>query len=339
MLVELAHPHHAASILRCLWWLFCTAAALWPGETSALANNPTPANTAPAADTDAHQPDRLRVATLNLRNYLLMDRYIDGAYRRDYPKPEPETAAIRQILLLHQPDILALQEIGEEPFLRELQRDLNAAGLHYPHAVWMQAADTKRHLAVLSRLPPESVHRHPDIDFPYLGERLKVKRGLLELRFAPPQSLPWALYVVHLKSRLTEHPEDPQAELRRTREAQALRDFIRQHPDATRPPAFLIAGDFNDGPQSATLRRFLTVSDNTLTHMIPAEDSRAEVWTYHNAPNGTYARIDYFLASPSILPFIHRQSARIADEPPMRIASDHRLLFLDLLLPLANTRP
>jgi endonuclease/exonuclease/phosphatase family metal-dependent hydrolase len=278
-------------------------------------------------------PNSLRVATVNLRNYLLMDRHLEGAYRRDYPKPEAEKKALRTVLHEVGADILAMQEMGDEPFLRELQRDLAAEGLEYPHRVWMRSDDPLRHLAVLSRMLPDAVLKHDQLDFPYVGGRLHLKRGLLELRFGAKTGEPWVLYVVHLKSRLTDHPEDPGSGLRRTREAQAVRDFLRHSEDPQRPSAYLLAGDFNDRPNSPPLRRFLSVSGESLATLVPATDSRGEVWTYYNENAGVYERIDYFIASPEMFPRIHQGRAHIVDHPQMKQASDHRLLFLDLIQP------
>ena len=34
--------------------------------------------------------DSVRVASINVQNYLIMDRWVDGRWKRDYPKPEKE---------------------------------------------------------------------------------------------------------------------------------------------------------------------------------------------------------------------------------------------------------
>ena len=75
-------------------------------------------------------PAKLRVATYNVRNYLMTDRLVPGKlgdkliWRKNYPKPEIEKTALRRIIAKVDPDILALQEMGGAPYLKELQRDL-----------------------------------------------------------------------------------------------------------------------------------------------------------------------------------------------------------------------
>ena len=84
---------------------------------------------------------QIRVATLNLDNYLLANRRVEGRYRPDYPKPEDNKKALREIILATDADILAVQEIGVEVFLLELQRDLRLEGLDYPHTALMVGDD------------------------------------------------------------------------------------------------------------------------------------------------------------------------------------------------------
>ena len=73
-------------------------------------------------------PDALTVLTWNVENYVAEDRMVEGEYRTEYPKPEAAKAALRAALRALSPDVLALQEMGPEPYLAELQRDLAAEG-------------------------------------------------------------------------------------------------------------------------------------------------------------------------------------------------------------------
>ena len=57
--------------------------------------------------------EAVRVATFNLQNYLIMDRMVDGKWKRDYPKPEKEKRALRSILKKIDADVVAFQEMGE----------------------------------------------------------------------------------------------------------------------------------------------------------------------------------------------------------------------------------
>ncbi len=271
-----------------------------------------------------------RVATLNAHNYGLIDRVIEGQFYTQYPKPEAEKKALHQLLLKVRPDILALQEIGDLSFLKELQADLRRQGLDYPYAIFSPGPDTQRQLAVLSKPEPIKVSRHEKIAFKYFKNYTYVRRGMLELWFKE-NGKTWALYVVHLKSRYpSNHEKDLDSKQLRKSEAYALRNKIQSLTLPSTP--YLIAGDFNDHPYSAPLRAFLKKKDLTLTHMLNAYDSRQESWTFHHSKMEVYSRLDYILASTPMLPYIQGPIAHIEDTLPYSLeASDHRLMYVDLV--------
>ena len=275
--------------------------------------------------------EKVRVATFNLQNYLIMDRMVEGKWRRDYPKPEREKRALRSILKKIDADVVAFQEMGERPFLNELWMDLNVTkGPVYPHAIWMPAGDTEevRHLALFSKIPFGVVRMHHDIEYPYFGDRKTPDRGVLEVTF-DTNGTEWKLINLHLKSKWTERKDDPEATIRREREARAIRDYLRKTNPPESKPHYLVVGDFNDHRNSAPLRRFLQVNDTVLTSMIPCEDSRGHRWTQHWAKADSYSRFDYILATPPMLKRLVVGSAKIVDGPDSALASDHRMIFAD----------
>lgn len=270
-----------------------------------------------------------RVATLNLNNYLLSDRSIDGQYYTEYPKPEAEKEALHAIVLKTRPTVLALQEMGDSPFLQELQEDLRRKGLDYPYAILLEGPDPKRHLAVLSQIKPLKVIKHAKVSFQYFRQPAYSPRGLLELWFQEKDTA-WALYVVHLKSRYSSHDKDPESKRLRKAEAYALRHRLLQQVTDTSP--YLVVGDFNDHPYSSALRAFTKKGKTVLTTLLPAYDSRQETWTFHNSKMDVYARLDYILASPAMQEHIQASCAHIEDSLPQSLkASDHRLLYVDLV--------
>ncbi len=281
----------------------------------------------------------IRIATYNLENYLVMDRYVGAKWRPAYPKPEAEKAAVRNAILSVSPDILALQEIGGLPFLEELRADLAQEGLHYEYAIHMRADDSVRHIAVLSRIAPEVVVKHDDLDFNYIDGREKVRRGLLEVVFPFGDGGAFQLFVVHLKSHWSDVEEDPNSTLRRTREAEACRNRIVERSYDLSQDRFLIAGDFNDHPGSATLRRFYKRGELSIGARVPAADSRGEVWTLFYEKQSQYLTFDGFVASPELGPQIEAGRALIVDEPGMLRGSDHRLLYLDLIVSETDSVP
>lgn len=273
----------------------------------------------------------LKIATLNVRNYLVMDRVSprDG-WRPEYPKSEASKTALRAVIREVAPDFLCLQEMGPPGFLAELQRDLKVEGLDLPHALMGTGApDNERHLAVLSRVAPASWTLHTRLDFAYRGGRAHVRRGLLEVAFGEREGR-WHLFVVHLKSKYTERDDDPEAVDFRTGEARAIRDYLRARFPDPATARYLLAGDFNDHPASRPLARFTTVADAELTRPVPAADRHGLVWTLHWAKRGAYYTRDYFLATPGFWPAIVDGKAMIVDGPEMSAASDHRLLWLEI---------
>ena len=272
--------------------------------------------------------ETFRVATYNVYNYLVMDRRIDERWSPAFPKPEEEKTALRAIIRKVNPDVLALQEMGDDPFLRELQQDLQRDGVDYPYRFVLEKENEVRQLAFLSRLKPVAVRGHLDLDFAYRDGREEVKRGLLEVDFAFPDETIWTLYIVHLKSKWTEHADDPEAAIRRTREAESIRNFILDHKDPTND-RFMIAGDVNDLLHSAPLRRLLQRGAVTISTPLPAVDSNGYTWTQRWTRAALYSRIDYLLVSPAMEPHAVPGSARVFNGKGWDVASDHRMVYAD----------
>ena len=200
----------------------------------------------------------IRLATYNLNNYLVMDRHVGAVWRPSYPKPEADKTIIRQVIKQALPDILAVQEIGTLPFLEELRADLAQEGLDYPYAIHLAGADQVRHVAVLSKFPP---WRWSSITIWTLNIKMAVnvvKRGMLELSFERSDGSVFKLFVVHLKSRWSDVKADPESQQRRSREAEACRNRIIERSYDLGVTDFMVVGDFNDHPSSATIASFLS---------------------------------------------------------------------------------
>ena len=72
--------------------------------------------------------DTLRVATFNLENYGMANRMSESGFRLNYPKSEAQKNAVRQVIRGLEADLLIVQEMGPQPFLDELCRDLAEIG-------------------------------------------------------------------------------------------------------------------------------------------------------------------------------------------------------------------
>jgi endonuclease/exonuclease/phosphatase family metal-dependent hydrolase len=277
--------------------------------------------------------------TWNVENYVAANRLVEGTYRRDYPKPEAEKAALRAVVHATRPDVLALQEVGPEPYLEEFQRDLRREGLDYPHRAHLVAADPDRHVAVLSRRPLQRVVGHTDLTFRYLDGPERVKRGLLEVAIEHA-GREWTIFVVHLKSRHTNRADDPASARRRAGEAEAVRDAVlRRFPEPT-TAYFLVVGDCNDAPRNRPLRALQRRGRTLIALPVPAADDRGDTWTHYYRRDDAYTRVDYVLASPAAWPWITSGAAEVFDSPEVRRASDHRPVRVVIApLPLETAPP
>ena len=276
--------------------------------------------------------ESLAIATYNVGNYGPADRLTEAGYRSDYPKPEDEKSALRAVIGRLGADILAIQEMGTEAHLEELRADLKAEGIDYPYAAWGEGTDRERHLALLSRRPLLSVRNHGDLEFRYLGGRERVRRGLLEATVEAAGGA-ITLFVVHLKSRLTERPDDPGGAARRSAEAVAVRDCIcRRFPDRG-TARFVILGDCNDSRGSRTLRELERRGRTVVAVRLDAADSRGETWTEARRREGAYSQLDQILVSPALAPAAAPGNARIEDGPQVETASDHRPVCVTLTCP------
>lgn len=275
--------------------------------------------------------ETVRIATYNVRNYLVMDRHVGARWRPSYPKPESEKSMVREIIREVRPDILVLQEMGTLDFLEELRADLNQEGIHYPYAIHMDGPDADRHIAVLSMLNPVDVKKHAHLDFKYFESREVVKRGLLEVSFQSDNGELFKVFGLHLKSRWTENDSDPESELRRAREAEACRNRIVDRTIAIDEGRYVIAGDFNAHPGSATMRRFYKRGSLMIGSLLPATDSRGEVWTYFYEKEALYQSVDGFVLSPDMAPYVRTGKGKIADHPGALTGSDHRMVYVDFV--------
>lgn len=280
----------------------------------------------------ALRAETLTLATYNLENYGPADRMTAAGYRPDYPKPEAEKRALRVAVRGLNADILVVQEMGSMAHLEELRRDLRAEGCEYPHVAVAEAADAERRVAILSRRPLRAVTTHTDLSFSYFGAKEIVKRGLLEASFATSAG-EITVFAIHLKSRFTERPEDPLSAARRAGEATAIRDrVLRRFADPT-AARFVILGDCNDGRTSRALAFLQKRGKTEIARLLPAADSRGEVWTHAFRREDSYSRVDHILVSPGLMEFVDDSRAHIYDGDGVREASDHRPVYVGLRLP------
>ncbi len=274
--------------------------------------------------------ETLTLATYNIENYGPANRMTEAGYRKDYPKPEAEKRALRTAILGLGAEVLVLQEMGPRPYLDELRRDLKSEGCEYPFAELAAASDADRHLAILSKRPLRAVTTHTDLSFTYFKGKETVKRGLLEATVATAAG-DVTIFVVHLKSRFTDRPDDPTSAVRRAAEATAVRDRVLQRFPTPAEARFVILGDCNDSRTSKAVGFLQKRGKTEIAKLLPAADSRGELWTHAYRREESYSRVDQIFVSPGLLPLVADGSARIYDGEGVRDGSDHRPVIVTLV--------
>ena len=272
--------------------------------------------------------ETLTIATYNVENYGPANRVTETGFHPDYPKPEREKTALRAVIRGVNADVLVLEEMGAAPYLEELRRDLRADGCDYPYFALAIAADADRHVALLSRRPLLASSTL-ELSFSYLNGVQRVKRGVLEAVVATSTG-PLTIFGVHLKSRLTERPDDPEAAIRRAAEASAVRDAVLKRFPQPAEAKFVILGDCNDTKISKALVHLQHRGHTAIATLLPAIDGKGETWTYSYRREDSYARIDHVLVSAALISAVQDNTARIYDGEGVDVASDHRPVYVRL---------
>lgn len=258
-----------------------------------------------------------------------MTRLINGQLRTSAGKPEQEKQAVVRMIGTVHPDVLALMEIGEPGQFEDLQRRLRKAGIDLPHTEYLQAADTTRHVALLSRYPIVERHSQGDIPLRVNGVTLHSPRGILDVTIEQSPGRKIRILCVHLKAKL-EIADYDQTELREA-EAQYLRrrvrDILREDPETR----LVVTGDFNDTKNEKAIWQIQGKPEwPDSLKALPLADERGEFWTHYWSAADIYSRIDYMMVCKKLEPEIDPAESGIARPPFWNEASDHCPVFLTL---------
>jgi endonuclease/exonuclease/phosphatase family metal-dependent hydrolase len=273
-------------------------------------------------------PEPITLVFYNLKNYLAMERRIDGEIVEDAPKPEREVEAVVEAILEMDPDILSVCEIGDASFLEDLRTRLKSEGLDLPHTELVTAASGhNRNLAVLSRYPIAESDSRDDYTYSIGDIKLPFQRGVIDTKFVINPQYHLRVVGLHLKSK-REVTEADQA-LMRLNEARLARKHLDQH-FAEEPGANLIVvGDLNDlriePPVKALQGSF--GRDGYLSSLT-LSDQYGFRWTHHWSFADSYARFDFALYSQGLSPEIERDQSHIYHWDDWDKASDHRPLVI-----------
>jgi endonuclease/exonuclease/phosphatase family metal-dependent hydrolase len=261
------------------------------------------------ADTNDH----FTITTYNVENWNAIERW----GKPDQPKPSWARAAVVNTLTNVRPDVLAIEEMGSTNDLTELHHRLRAKGMDYPYSEWIQAADSARHVALLSRFPITRRFSRTDYTYRLDGQLVPIQRGILDVLIQVNPHYAFRALVVHLKSkRATEQGDQSQMRLE---EARLLRAHIDRALRQTPHLNLIAMGDFNDTLDSPPMRALVGPISP-----LPALDSEGRDNTHYWKKQKEYSRLDYLMVSPGMTNEYVPDSARIADYPGWNKASDHR---------------
>lgn len=187
-------------------------------------------------------------------------------------------------LLRCRADLVCLQEISSAPgFLESFQRDYLEN--RYPYQVGPVGNDPRgMNVAVLSRSPIRHWQSLAEHSFPLLdGSRSsRFSRDLLVLDWEF-EGRSWRIFSTHLKSMRG----GPNAHRQRESEAAAILEVLAACPAEL---DWLLLGDLNDTPDSATLRRFFE-SPLEIVNSLKAGQQRTETFPCR----GSRRQFDYIL--------------------------------------------
>jgi endonuclease/exonuclease/phosphatase family metal-dependent hydrolase len=270
----------------------------------------------------------VRVLSWNPQNYR--DPLTASPDGEEHFKSNRSIRAVVRRIVESRPRILTLCEVAGPKHLRALQGRLADEQLELPHAHSVAGPDEARQLAILSAFPIIAQNSRGWIPFEMRGRPLYMGRGILDVTVKLPGDRSLRLVGVHLKSR---RPDALNADLIRRWEAFLLRQHLENHAPAQSSENLpvLVWGDFNDTVNSVVVRE-ITGSPRTPGYLEPIRlvDEQDTSWTHFYKAADLYSRIDYFLVSRALEPWVDEAGSQVVNDPNWEEASDHRPLLLQL---------
>jgi endonuclease/exonuclease/phosphatase family metal-dependent hydrolase len=267
------------------------------------------------------EAEAIRIASYNLENYLLMNR---GGSSAPAPKPEKEIKTLIGIIRAAGPDILGVCELGDRAMFTDFKRRLDAAGLGFKDAEYLEKSPGDRHLALFSRFPIVKRQSVPDVPYELGGTRQKMRRGMLDVTVKVRDDYRLRLIGAHLKSK---RPVPEGEALVRRHEARLLRKRIEGILKGDRTTNLLVYGDLNDTKNEPSIQEIMGAR-GAPDHMwdIWLHDDRGERWTYYWKYADVYSRVDYMFVSRALKPEVVFDECYVARPRSWYEASDHCMI-------------
>jgi len=275
--------------------------------------------------------ERVTFVAYNLKNYLAMDRRVNGETKEAAPKPEREIEALIEGIKSMNPDILGVCEIGAPAYLADFKERLKKEGIDLPYTELIRAkSGYDRNLALLSRFPIVATNSNDTYTYKIGDRKFPFQRGVLDVTVALNANYHLRCIGLHLKSKRPV-PDAPETEMR-LNEARLARLHIDKILEAAPGTNLLVYGDFNDlriEPPVKTIKgRF--GRDDYLSSL-SLSDQYGFRWTHHWSFADSYARFDYVMKNKGLTPEIDRDKCHIYHWDDWDKASDHRPLVISII--------
>jgi endonuclease/exonuclease/phosphatase family metal-dependent hydrolase len=176
-------------------------------------------------------------------------------------------------------DIVCLVEVEDKPSMRSFDAQLLSS--RYKYEMLIDAMDP-RGVGLYSKFPLGGVWTHM---YDMAGTKRIFSRDCLEVEVILPDGTPLYMLCNHLKSK--GYGVTSESNAKRKRQAERVAQILRDNYDLQHD-LVVVAGDFNDTPDSAPLQPLLGVSGlkDVLALQYPTEPERR--WTYHFTSNEQY---------------------------------------------------
>ncbi|MDX2225709.1 MAG: endonuclease/exonuclease/phosphatase family protein [Verrucomicrobiae bacterium] len=306
----------------------------------AAATAPGPATASPGATNAYVIPDDLpevtefRVMTCNLLNWMNTDRRIEGKHVKAAEKPQKEKDAIMAIIKKMNPDILLVQEMGNDAYFEDFCRHLDRIGWKVRGKEHIVGISPRSTIALVSKFPivarsPKTADR-----FVIAGKEEGVQRGFIDVDIAITKDMVVKVMGAHLKSKRGETDVNSPPSLLRRREALLLRGYMTDFM-ASQPNGYLVVmGDLNDTFGSEPLKTIVaTKMSEYHCYDLWLTDWAGDRWTHYYEYEREYAQIDYIIVNKNLFrhfvqdstkSYVYRNHPNNPEDVPWSEASDHR---------------
>jgi endonuclease/exonuclease/phosphatase family metal-dependent hydrolase len=272
-------------------------------------------------------PQDITIVAYNVEN-MFEDRSDRKDDRMRKTKNPEEMKAVAKTLNSTGADIIVLEEVENKAVLNTLV-DKYMKSSDYPERILVPGNDPRGiNVAILSHFPVKDVESHADLKFPlgHDNKQARFSRDLLEadIQVAPHYEL--TVCATHLKSQIG----GEKADVKRLAEAREIRSLMEKEMKAYPEKKFIIAGDFNDTPDSKPVQMLVGKGERSLSDPLNSLP-KIEQHTYDY--RGNKQRLDYILLSPGAKKDYEKDSAHVIRTPETDIGSDHCPIELKLSIP------